>query len=377
MPLKSAASLVIGAGVALLLSACASAAPVSAPETLPSVSAVPTPTAAAIPVPQPLLELGCNDLLSGEDAVALIGSEVSIVDPAETMAEAYPWVPYVYHVRQLGGLACEWSNGVPSSRVLGGPADYSGIRFNLLPDAAEQWEYFPIGEHVNCYVDPTTHCTADRLIGGTWWLSVELDSVDGSRTEEQVTAQLASVVEAITVGVTSAGKTDDDWSLPLSAIQPGAPCSSIVDDATVTQALESPFALTSRGSGGGGWSLEYGAYSLVGALPCFWDGNEGEAFAGSLTLLPGGAWAWEDAKAFNSPLGQREQLALQGLEQAESAWISCAGDNSTCSADIVVAGNWVLVQLWPNTEYHSFPADRRLAITIIAQAIADNTGVSP
>lgn len=47
-------------------------------------------------------------------------------------AIAYPSIPQTYAVRQLGGMACEWSNGVTSHATTGVSPNYRGIQITYL-----------------------------------------------------------------------------------------------------------------------------------------------------------------------------------------------------------------------------------------------------
>lgn len=100
--------------------------------------------------------------------------------------------------------------------------------------------------------------------------------------------------------------------------------------------------------------------------PCRWAtaGNGGE-YGNEVSVLRGGAWAFEEARTLDSDVANAAAISLDGLSGDDSAWLR-AGD--MVSIDLVLGGNWI--NLWIITDSADRTADTA-TLTALAQAIVD------
>jgi len=269
----------------------------------------------------------------------------------------------------LGGITCEWSNGEPLSDTTGYNPAYVGSRVLVLPNATSQWDrylsyYGPDAEGDLCsaYEGPM-HCTTDRLTGSTW---VQVTTV-GAASEAAASALGAEVVAA----VAGAGAGAAPWTPPAGTAALPADCPGVIADDVVQSALALDVAVQAS-TGGGGWSLESGARQNWGGPHCYWAFLDADAGVGSLSSLPGGAWAWAEAREFLTLPSAPEAVTVAGLSAGDEAWLRCASADDYCLVDLVIGGNWVEAYLWPDDAGLSI--DRRAGAIAIAEAIVANLG---
>jgi len=131
-------------------------------------------------------------------------------------------------------------------------------------------------------------------------------------------------------------------------------------------------ATVQASSGGGGWSLEAGARENWGGPHCYWAFLDSDAGVGSLATLPGGAWAWDEARTFLTLPSVPEAVTIAGLSADDEAWLRCAPGDAYCLIDLVIGGNWVEAYVWPDDA--GFSIDRRAGALAIGEAIVASLG---
>jgi hypothetical protein len=172
--MKSARILAVALLCALTLTSCkppgGDLPPI--PEDIPKPAE--TSSSVVIDVPRSILDLPCSVLLDEAWLSRLFSSAIAPVEPAETISGVDHVIPYTFAVQQLGGLACETSNGQPQSAKVTLSPDYRGVLLTLLPITAKQAAQiseFPQGQSY-CTDDPMPYCQADSFELEGWWLSV-------------------------------------------------------------------------------------------------------------------------------------------------------------------------------------------------------------
>lgn len=367
---RSPGLLLVLAGTLVALTACTPPGPEPTPTpTSPSASPTPSATPAAISAPAPLFDVDCGDLASEATLADALGAGVTSIDPAQSMMGAYPAISPTYAVRSLGGITCEWSNGEPQSDTTGYNPAYVGSRVLVLPNATSQWDrylsyYGPDAEGDLCsaYEGPL-HCTTDRLTGSTW---VQVTTV-GATSEAAASALGAEVVATIA----GAGAGAAPWTPPAGTATLPADCPGVIPDDAVQAALGLGVAVQAS-TGGGGWSLEAGARENWGGPHCYWAFLDSDAGVGSLSTLPGGAWAWAEAREFLTLPSTPEAVTVAGLSAGDEAWLRCAAGDDYCLVDLVIGGNWIEAYIWPDDA--GIAIDRRAGAIAIAEAIVANLG---
>ena len=314
-------------------------APTSAPPTeAPSPTPTPTPTVAPITAPEPLLDLTCDTLL-GDGVVRLFTGGVSAHDPERTIAEAGTSVAYKYAVEQLGGLACEWSNGVAQSDKLGADPDYVGIALSIAPVAEAQWaefrDYYGVEKNrqVYCFTDTGFFCAADVFVDG-WWIESQSVGMNAVKAKTLLAAY-RGVIDDVIDRVTTAAPTGAVWAAP-EGTQPIPDCEGILsaDDAAAATGgavvIERPQ---------GGVSLEGVVRIELASLWCTYSSASSGDSIDALFWLPGGEWAWLEESTFDLPGGAPDEITVAGLEDGDSAWLRCY--DGTCEVDLIVDHNWI------------------------------------
>jgi hypothetical protein len=314
-----------------------------------------------------VLDLACAELASSGTIAGAVSAAVSSVDPAKTTMDAYPVLADTYPIRSLGGLACEWNNGQPQSGTTGLNPAYVGVRVLVLPNANSQWDryvayYGPtiVGDYCAASSVPL-FCTTDALVGSNW---VDVRIV-GASSSAGASALGAEVVSA----VTSAGPGAAVWTPPAGTTTLPADCPGVVADATVQSALGLAVPVQAS-SGGGGWSIESGARENWGGPHCYWGFLDADDGVGSLATLPGGAWAWAEARTFITLPAVPEAVSIAGLAAGDEAWLRCSAGDTYCVIDLVIGGNWVEAYIWPGT---STP-DHRAGALAVGEAIVASIG---
>ncbi len=305
----------------------------------------PTPTVDPLAGPESVIGVGCDGILSTSSLAGAFPAGVTAIDAGEADMGSSPTISLTYTVRSLGGLACEWNNGEPGQIPPGwsNPA-YVGVIVLVLPNATSQWDRFESiyasSGAVGSYCAATSvplYCSTNQIVGTSW---VEV-TVIGAASEA---AGTALGTEALGV-IGAAGPGAPAWSPPTDTLALPAECPGVVTDAAVQSALglSDPVAAS---TGGGGWSLGAGARENWGGPHCYWSFVGADAGVGSLSTLPGGAWAWNEASAFLTFPSPPASASLPGLAPGDEAWLRCASADEYCVLDLVIGRNWVEVYVW-------------------------------
>ena len=361
-------SLALVLAVGLIVTACTppDVPVIDGPETA-EPAPTPTPTIEPVSVPMPVLDIECADLASTASIAGTFTTAVSVTDPSNTMMDAYPVIPKSYHVRSLGGLACEWNNGEPQSTATGTNPDYVGVRVLVLPNATDQWaryvDYYGDdagGIYCSPASDPVS-CSTDQ-ISGTNWVDI---TIAGASSEATATALFDEILSA----VDAAGPGADAWVVPAETAPLPTECPGIISDADAQAA----FALdvpVQAAYAAGGWSLGAAASEDWGGPYCYWAFLGADAGVGALNTLRGGAWAWQEARAFITVPSVPQPVAIPGLAASDEAWIRCAPAEAYCLVDLVIGGNWISVYAWADEGMEPIGVDRRTAVIALATAAA-------
>jgi hypothetical protein len=362
---KTAAAIALALALAAGLTACDPAAPTpTAPVTAtPTPTATPEPVIEPIAAPQPALDLACSDLVNPATLAGLFTSGVSEADPEQTIIEAANLIPYKYAIEQQGGIACEWSNGQPQSAKVGTNSAYRGTSASIARVSATEWARFAdyygvVGDRqVYCY----ENCNANLLVAGAWWVEVELQATDAADPLAAFTAEVAGIEAAITAAAASGAI----WTAPSGTIPLPADCERILPAASVQSAFALPDALLAVPPAGG-VSLDGTIRTQNNSLWCSYLLLDADLGPGTLHRLPGGEWAWNEARTFGLLGGTPVEIDVAGLEEGDSAWVRCP-ESGACAVDVIVGHNWLQFVAYLD-EYPS-SADRHVAIEQIAAAI--------
>ncbi|MGX5682561.1 hypothetical protein [Schumannella luteola] len=343
--------------LALVVAALTGCAAVT-PSPTPTMTERETSSPAATPTAQPADP--CGGLLDEATARAAFGDVVDATDPAATIAAAAPHgIPKPYWIRSLGGVACEFSNGVAYSSNRGFVSDYVGLRVQALPDAADGWQRLQDkyqgqagGAQCSTNLGPVV-CTSEALVGDTW-VSIYVQGA-----EEEAGRTLISSIESSAASFVGSAAVDQSSAGALPTL-----CSDVISNDTVESIL---------GTGDlyfdvphGGWSIEADAWLTFGGLQCFWLPMDGPDLVMSLDALPAGAWAWHERQQQLTGASAPDAVSIAG---ADEAWVRCSAADE-CALDLIVQENWIEVTLWASDR----PGDRRAELESIGAIVADALG---
>ena len=369
---RSAASLLLAAAIAAALVACAPSdlAPPASPAPAASPGATPTASASAAAAlsPQPIIDLTCAELLADSTVAAQFAVPVVPADAAISMMTASFFVmASAYFVRSLGGLACEWNNGESYTSSRGYNPAYVGYRVLVLPDAGSQWTkyidtYGPegAGQYCDSALAGLLRCESNDLVGDVW---IEIETF-GVTSDAAAAALRTSVID----GVSAAATVAQVWAPPAGTLPLPTDCGGLVPFSIVTSAVGSTSPIASY-FGGGGWSLDAGAFVNAGVVSCSWANEDSDQGPGGIRSLAAGAWAWNEARPAMTTPGTPALLPIAGLEGSDQAWIRCTPANTECVVDLVIGGNWIEFFLFQDNGVGLFISDLRGAATTIAQGV--------
>lgn len=389
-PPRVRASLAVAAAAALIfgLTSCAPAANPSqagggnvgsgAPTATPTPTPTPSPVSTLdLTPPAPLVALDCNKFAKQSQVNSAFGNSHSVAIPTAAIAtgdlEANDSeIPTMDYVREAGGIACLWSDK-PSNFYAGGigaafPHEHAE-QVAVLFNAQTAWTN---EENVDGEPGPMSggscdigSCQLDQLFSGTTWMdATELNQ------KSAITDPFGKILDQTKAAILAGGPAG-----PLPAPDAGtlalpSNCTAFVADSAVSSALggiavtdTQPLLRHDDFDTYGIWS---GAQDELKDHPCAW--KHGSASVGHLSWLPGGAWAWNEAKVLPLRDGPSAPLAVPGLASGDTAFIRCASGDASCVADLVLGGNWISVQVKESG------AINRSAVTAIAAAIVAQLG---
>lgn len=357
MTRNAGAALMCALGVGLLAS-CASvaSAPVPSSSGSPAAIATPDPTPTRPSRPEPLLDLTCDDLATASLATLLPDTTPRdpVLDPLDR-----PTIPSALSVRSLGGLACEYSNGVPHD-PFGAPGTSSiGAWVALLPDAAEPYETWRVGYGDGNMRCPSEYGCSSNVLIGTTWVSIHIEGVANTEAAR-------SFQDEVSAAVAAAGPGAAPWTRESTL---PATCWDIVPDADVATALGLDVPIHSQPPHGG-WSLEGAADERFGGARCWWGLPTSELGPGSISALPDGRWALDEYRPHLVEPATPERVEITGLAPEDEAWLRCAPDESTCTLDLGIGRDWIRVHLVSPDATEAPPFDRRAGALALGAAIA-------
>ena len=337
--------------VALGISACAPPAPTpptpAPPVSLPGIPV--SPSATPEPDPEPVAEPGsrpepaadivCDDLTNPAELDPLFTVAVDLAPPTRTFeyvgaAIARPWI-----VRQAGGVACQWSdpNGMSTSegRYL------AGMDLRLLPASGPQWQEFSdtYGDGSDyVFVCDEYGCQYDRYTSTGWWLSLDAFDIDtlASPTPASVRSLARPIFRAIVATVEALPAPDPGWTAPVADFTFGGGCSGVITSARLASVL----------GGSGSFDHEnigWPELDSVGGSRCRWTRPSDFTLSIDITVLPGGAWAQEAAKAaMLENGGEVPSPSVTGVPHGSTALYEHV---DSLSLDIVLGGTWVKISI--------------------------------
>jgi hypothetical protein len=369
--------LVVVAGLATAALVGCTPTPAGPPATSTAASSTPspvvTPAAADTAPPRPALDVDCSGLAPAAAITAAFGAGVHSVDPLISQLLTAPTVPDAYVLQTLGGLSCEWNNGVP---YLGSPGStlYAGVQLALLPHAASQWAkyaaiYGSSGEGVFCPADPHDYCESEQLVGTTWvalWMY-------GAGSEAQADALAASIAAAVTAAAPGAPA----WTPPSGTGTIGG-CSTLLTPARAQADMAVTGTTIVFAHAGGGWSIQSGARENADAVGCLYGYADEESVPAEVGWLRGGEWAYDAAAAHPvSGWGAITPAAIPGLAPDDRARIRCTDATAPdyegfaiCTVDLALGGNWIQVVYEPEAGGRATAEPRAGALALAADVVA-------
>jgi len=232
---------------------------------------------------------------------------------------------------------------VPQSDKTGSDPDYIGFAVSVAPVTEQQWslfrDYYEVKKNRQsyCFTDTGFFCAADIFAGDAWWIEVQATGMD-TVSAKALTKTFNGVVDGLVASVTGATESGTPWSAPEGTIALGG-CDSILSPKAASTAIGgAPVEILNPE---GGVSLDSTARTELEALWCLYPITDTDDAVGTLTWLPGGEWAWNEASQFDLPGGEPTPLDVAGLiaDDGDGAWTRCSGD--TCEVDLVVGHNWI------------------------------------
>lgn len=346
--------------------------PQTTPSASPTATAAPSPTATPeAGAPETRFDLDCDSLASTAAVAAFIGGPIEKQDPLANYSEQSPELPRLTYIEAMGGLVCDWSNGVSTFSSSGGSGiPYIGTSIMILPEADTQFAKFETiygpASGVQCSASGPT-CGLDTLVNG-YWLSVEMHGVIfDDPTSDLPPALVLEFFNSVDSLISALGAPAPRWSPPEGTIALGADCELIIPVSDVQSAL----ALTNEPSvhkPGGGWSMWAGATVESGGGRCSWSANDEETYYGGLSWLPGGAWAAEKLLPSTTNPSGVTPVAIPDLATSDKAFLRCADDDSHCVVDLVIGGNWVQVDGYASSGELNVAHDRAIALAGVITA---------
>lgn len=353
----------------------------------PGGGATPSPTGtagpSASPTPEPVLgaqpdsryDVDCDDLAPEAALASIHTAAVAATDRFETaLSFGSGGIPTAALVLQLGGIACEWTNGAPMVENHQVSSAFVGTTISVIADAGAEWTKFTdvygAGDiHLNCYdTGVVVNCDLNEFTAGSWIeiRSYGVNAALGAGTDAYAAA-ITPLLDAVRAAIAGAEV------VPSSAVDD--PIASECDAVMSGEQFGATLGIGTTVSGGphGGWSLDASARELADAGSCIYFYPDTDLATGMVRWLSGAAWAAEAGMAVATYPATPSDAGLAG---AEASWVRCAPSNGECTVDATINGHWAQVTVWADdTMGLPAPADRRAAAvaameTVIA-AIAD------
>ena len=319
----------------ILLAGCTTPDPdaTASPPSTEAPTVTPTPTATPAPSgPTPRFDLSCADLVPPSSSAFV--SAIEPRDPIATYAAATGSLPRLSSIQAIGGLVCEWSNGVAQASIVGAPSDYAGVLVSILPAATEQWARYAtvygITESRKFYcVDQIAYCGDDQIVG-EYWLTAEVHGVADNGAVDSALAAMGSLLSGLPAS--RPVRTPPTGTIPLSS-----DCTALVALTDVAAAFGLDEVVALRGHGG--WSQYAGAEEDLSMPSCSWGAGGEERGPGGIAAVPGGASQGSAYLSVATSPTTATPLQLDELASGDSAWQRCS--DSICYVDLIAGGNWI------------------------------------
>jgi len=361
----------------LLVGALAGCTPGAGSPTPGGSASTPAPiitgTAADTATPQPALDIDCSGLAAAGSIAAAFGPSVHAVDPLVTQGLETPTVPDAFVIQTMGGISCEWNNGVP---FVGVPTatSYVGAQLAILPRATTQWAHYnttygAAAEGVFCTsTDPQIVCESEQLVGSTWvalWMY-------GAVSEAQAHTLAASVTAAVSAAPAGAPA----WT-PPSSTRTFGDCASLLTPAQVQADLGVTGASILFTLPAGGWSIQAAARENADAVGCLLQYAGEDSTPGQISWLRGGEWAYDLAASTSDPgWGASTPVTIAGLATGDRATERCTDPTTPdyeglaiCTVNLALGGNWIQVVFEPNPGDHAAADPRVGALAVAAHLV--------
>ena len=311
-------------------------APVSdtdAPET-------PEPALASGEQPEPAADVTCNDLTNPAQLDPIFAVAVNLAPPTRTVEYVGSFIAEPWVVRQAGGVACQWSDpdGISTSegRYL------AGMDLTLLPASGPQWQEFSDtqgdGSDRRFVCSEYGDCQFDLYTATGWWLSLDAFNIDAlaSPTEASLRTLTQPVFTAIAATVAALPAPDPGWTAPTPDLTFGGGCTGVITGARLASALGASGSLDVETYGSP-------ALDLVGGSDCRWTSASDFSLAVYITVLPGGAWAQDAAKAAMVANGAPVPTpAVTGVPAGATALYYHV---DATALDVVLGGTWIKIAI--------------------------------
>ena len=373
-------ALVVTVLSALVLSGCTTPPPAAGPTPeAPVATATPTATPVIELAPQSLIDVDCDDFATEAELSGFVGDKVT-TQPNES--ERYG-ITDAAELAQLGGFRCDWTNGIEDTGEVTGPQD-RGVSLRVLPKAGKKWDryaeaYSIKGDtHLYCYdyekADTSFFCGYFAHINDVW-IELYLDGADkpGVVGDKAVRKSLQPMIDKIDATLAGATYVAEPWEVPATAAPVPEKCKSIVKAAQVRAATGVTGKLVSEfRTDGPQVDMTIALDGSYLTKSCSFAEPNSDNAIGGLAVLPGGAWVWDDVAL--SP-DVYTPVDVAGLHGDERATLDCYDPEEACSIHLLVAGNWIVVRLYPSQtempEYALGVEPRDALVTIATDLVAN------
>jgi hypothetical protein len=342
----------------------------------PTATPTPTPTATISSLdqtpPAALLNLSCNDLGATASIAVAYPNTPLVTNPDVTagdLANNTNAIPIADYIRADGGIVCLWDKtGDNNYRFEGRPNP--SFEITVIFNAAAAWtknQTIGLAQGDTAGSCDVGVCQGDQFINGNTWLDIlELEPVSAGQENAFVKSLKKSIA-----AIKAAGTPATLPAQPAGTLALGTQCPDFIANSAVQTALGSGTVVSNTPAAyledPYTYSTWDGAQDGLNDHPCVW--KVAGKKVGSLSWVPGGAWAWTDAQSHPQLDGPAKPLAVPGLPDGDGAWVRCSPSGSSCTTDLVIGGDWIEANL-----AKTGPASKLAAITAIATGIVAKLG---
>lgn len=319
---------------ALALSACATSSPSATTE------AAPPPTETSTPTPEPpgsvqpasRYDLTCDELVPPTTIADMFTVALAPADPLATAAAAGISVPRMSSIVSIGGLACEWSNGVEYNSQFGTNPAYTGVLVTVVPPQASGWSPGAIDAGMpmpgqSC--DATT-CTMTRVASDAW-IAVEASAGPNAILPAGADAVASAAASAIDSASPPAAAPVIDSAIPEE-------CEQLVA-ASAVEGITGRTGLVAR-TPGAGWSEWAEARWIARDLGCLWMPADADESVVEAFWVRGGVWAFDRIESAGALVPAPSAITVAG---ADRAMVRCDPTRGTCGVDLLIGPDWIQV----------------------------------